>query len=99
MGGTDAYNPEELIKRFRDKLISRGARGIIGLQRLFKIMDDDYSKSLNEYEFSKAIKDFRIDIPDEALHIIFSVFDVNRDGTVQYDEFLRAVRGEMNQFR
>ena len=62
-------------------------------------MDDDYSKSLNEYEFSKAIKDFRIDIPDDALHIIFSVFDANRDGTIHYDEFLRAVRGEMTEFR
>lgn len=62
-------------------------------------MDDDSSKSLNEYEFSKAIKDFRIDIPDEALHIVFNVFDSNHDGTIIYDEFLRAVRGEMNEFR
>lgn len=62
-------------------------------------MDDDNSKSLNEYEFAKTIKDFRIDIPDEALHIVFAVFDSNRDGTINYDEFLRAVRGEMNEFR
>ena len=92
-------DPESLVKLFREKIKSRGARGIIGLQRLFKIMDDDSSKSLNEYEFSKAIKDFRVEIPDDALHVVFSVFDYNRDGTINYDEFLRAVRGEMNDFR
>lgn len=32
---------EDSVKLFRDKLKSRGARGILGLQRLFKIMDDD----------------------------------------------------------
>jgi Ca2+-binding EF-hand superfamily protein len=31
--------------------------------------------------------------------MIFDYFDVNGDGTINYDEFLRAVRGEMNSFR
>jgi Ca2+-binding EF-hand superfamily protein len=59
-------------------------------------MDDDNSKSLNEYEFTKAIKDFRIDIPDQSLKVVFNAFDVTRDGSIDYDEFLRAIRGEMN---
>jgi len=29
------------LNKFREKIKSRGARGILGLQRLFKIMDDD----------------------------------------------------------
>ena len=37
-----------LIRLFRDKIKARGARGIVGLQRLFKIMDDDNSKTLSE---------------------------------------------------
>jgi hypothetical protein len=50
---------------FRDKLASRGARGIIGLRRVFKIVDDDDSKSLDTYEFLKAVKDYRIKISKE----------------------------------
>jgi len=30
----------------REKLASRGARGLIGLQRIFKILDDDASGKL-----------------------------------------------------
>jgi hypothetical protein len=32
----------------RQKIVSRGARGINGLKRVFKIMDDDDSKSLDQ---------------------------------------------------
>ena len=52
---------------FREKIKSRGARGIIGMQRLFKIVDDDGSKTLNLYELKKCINDFRIEIPDYAV--------------------------------
>jgi len=84
---------------FRKKILSRGAKGIIGLQRIFKIMDDDNSKSLNRYEFEKACRDFKIDISSEDIGTLYNAFDMNRDGTVQYDEFLRIIRGDMSQFR
>jgi Ca2+-binding EF-hand superfamily protein len=44
----------------RQKIISRGARGINGIQRIFKIMDDNNSKSLDMDEFTKAMSDYRI---------------------------------------
>jgi len=33
---------------------------MIGLQRNFKIMDDNHSLSLDKYEFSKAMTDFML---------------------------------------
>lgn len=87
---------EKSLTNFRNKLISRGARGIIGLQRQFKIMDDDNSKSLDIYEFTKAVKDYRIDISDADIQVVFNAFDRDRNGTIDYDEFLRGVRGPMN---
>ena len=51
-------SPEELAGMLKDKLVSRGSRGFIGLQRQFKIMDDNNSKSLDKYEFTKAMNDF-----------------------------------------
>jgi Ca2+-binding EF-hand superfamily protein len=80
-------------------LKSRGARGIIGLQKQFKIFDDDGSHDLDENEFRKAIKDFRINILDKDIRRLFDTFDRDRSGRVNYDEFLRGVRGEMNGFR
>lgn len=31
--------------------------------------------------------------------VLFSAFDINRDGTIQYDEFLRIIRGDLNDYR
>jgi hypothetical protein len=92
-------DPNELIKLFRDKIRSRGIRGIIGLQKLFSIMDDDGTKSISLYEFSKACKDFKVGINEENVPLIFDIFDTNHDGTLNIDEFLLAIRGQMNDYR
>ena len=88
-----------MMALFRDRLKARGARGIIGLQRLFKIMDDDESRCLSLYEFTKACRDFKVGISDEYLSTIFNAFDLNHDGTLSIDEFLMAVRGDLNEAR
>jgi hypothetical protein len=54
------YSEKQLLEIFSQKLASRGARGIIGIQRQFKIADDDRSHDLDMYEFKKAVKDFRV---------------------------------------
>ena len=77
----------------------RGARGIAGLGKQFKIADDDYSKDLDMYEFKKAIRDFRINLADKDSERLFKIFDRDGSGRIDYDEFLRGIRGEMNQFR
>jgi hypothetical protein len=50
------------MNKLRQRLASRGARGFIGMQKQFKIMDDDNSGNIDISEFRKAIKDFRIDL-------------------------------------
>ena len=60
---------------FRDKIKARGPRGIIGLQRIFNIMDDDKSQSLSQAEFVKACRDFKIGISPENIPILFGLFD------------------------
>ena len=59
-GAAESRDPEALAVKLKEKLATRGARGIIGLQRQFKIMDDDNSKSLNKYEFNKACNDYML---------------------------------------
>ena len=45
------------------------------------------------------MRDFKAEVPSEDIGILFSAFDVNRDGTIQYDEFLRVIRGELTDYR
>lgn len=50
-------------------------------------------------EFKKAIHDFRIGLRPEQSEQLFCVFDRDGSGAIDYDEFLRGVRGGMNEFR
>jgi Ca2+-binding EF-hand superfamily protein len=94
-----ARSMEQLAEALKNKLASRGARGVIGLQRQFKIMDDDNSKSLNKYEFNKALNDYMLGFSQSENGALFDYFDVDHTGTISYDEFIRAVRGPMNMIR
>jgi hypothetical protein len=51
---------ELILGRFKQKLVKRGAKGMIGLKRQFKIMDSDGSGALDFNEFRKALDDYRI---------------------------------------
>ena len=93
------HGDDDLVKMFRDKLASRGARGILGMQRVFKIMDDNGNGSLDINEFWKAICDFRVQVSPEECRKLFDLFDLNGDDSVDYDELMRSVIGEMNPFR
>lgn len=99
-GGTLGWaHLDELVQKLRDKLATRGARGIIGLARQFKIMDDNRSQSLDEYEFTKGMKDYGLGFTNSEIKALFQAFDSNRNGEVEYNEFLRHIRGPMSPFR
>ena len=74
-------------------LARRGARGMIGLQRIFKIMDDNGSGTLDIQEFWKAINDFKVKISQDECRKLFAMFDENDDGELSIDEFLISIRG------
>lgn len=43
--------------------------------------------------------DFRIGMNDRQVSEVYKVFDRDGSGEITYDEFLRTIRGEMNQAR
>ena len=50
-------------------------------------------------EFKKAMHDFRIGLSDGQVVTAFKIFDRDGNGEISYDEFLRSIRGSMNQAR
>lgn len=92
-------NEEQLMEHIRARIAARGARGIAGLGKKFKIADDNGSGSLDTGEFKKAMHDFRIGLAPKQVTLAFRLFDRDGSGEISFDEFLRSVRGKMNPTR
>lgn len=88
-----------MLENVRNRIKGRGARGIIGIGRSFRIIDDDGSKSLSREEFSKCLRDYRISSDEEEQEAIFELIDRDRSGSINYEEFLGMVRGPINKKR
>lgn len=82
----------EHLQELREQMKSRGARGFVGLQRKFKIMDDDNNRTLNLVEFKKAMRECGLKLTDLQLSELFSVFDQDRNGVIDFEEFLQTAR-------
>lgn len=53
------------LEKFRNKIKSRGARGIMGIGRLFRIYDDNGNGSIDLEEAKKAFQELRVGITEE----------------------------------
>jgi len=95
----NALKDSKIMDKFREKILARGGKGILGLARQFKIFDDNNSGTLDLPELTKAIRDFKVDLSQNEIRILFNLCDVDQSGEVSYDEFLREIRGDMNDFR
>ncbi|KAJ8613146.1 hypothetical protein CTAYLR_004794 [Chrysophaeum taylorii] len=99
-GGTlgDVVGVERLFMDARRQLAQHGVRGIIGIGRKFRQIADD--RAISMVEFKKAVRELgMLNLTDAEIRLLFQSVDVDGSGSIDYEEFLRAVRGEMNQRR
>lgn len=50
-------------------------------------------------EFTKAIKDYGLDIEEIDIANLFKTMDIDGSGSIDFNEFLRVIVGEMNSNR
>ncbi len=62
-------------------------------------MDRDGSGDLNQTEFTRALKDYRILNLESEIKAVFNIFDTDNSGTISYKEFIKQIVGEMNSRR
>jgi Ca2+-binding EF-hand superfamily protein len=88
-----------VIGKIKAEMKARGSGGFAGLQRRFRIMDDDNSKSLSMAEFKKALKEFKMDLSEADLRQLFEYFDSDGGGSIDFEEFVQGVRDPLSARR
>jgi len=96
---TQISNFEEIKKQVVDLCRERSANGLRGLRRMFKVMDRNGNGSLSPVEFKYAMRDYGLNFSEIEVTQIVKHFDTNKDGQISFDEFLRAIRGDLNPRR
>ena len=90
---------DEIIDIIKNKIKMRGIRCLISLENNFRSLDDDNSQTINFDSFETSAKDFRFGITSEEIENLFDYFDKERNGRIDYDEFIRRIRGQMSDSR
>jgi len=72
---------------------------IQAIGRHFRIVDDTGDRKIDREELRKHMPIYGLPISDSDVDQLFDAMDADHDGRVSYDEFLLAVRGEMNETR
>ena len=84
---------------FKKQIFKRGARGIVGLKKQFKLMDTDNSNAVDFKEFMLCIKDLRIDFDEGRARNVFSMLDHDKGGSISIDEFIDGLIGQLSPLR
>jgi len=103
-GGTET-KAKTCIAKMREVLSLRagGFPTMKAMGSQFRIIDRDRSGTLSREEFNIALdilfKAYKVTFSVAEKNSLFAHFDKTKSGGVNYDEYIRAVRGDMNEFR
>ena len=90
----------DLMKRIRQRIVERGAIGIKGLGRLFKIVDDNSDNTIDlKTELPKLMSDVGIILNKTEMSELIRLLDRSGDGKISYDEFLYQMAPPLSEER
>lgn len=90
---------EKTLVKLRTQLFDKGAKGLHGIARAFRIADFDGSGQLDREEFEECLQFAGLFISSQETSALFKYFDRNGEGSVDFEEFLTTLRGELNDRR
>lgn len=94
-----AEPPNQVLQKIKKTLMEKGMNGMRGMGRLLRKADKSGSKKISRHEFAWAMKENGHVLAPSELERLFNYFDRNKDGVISYNEFIRAVRGDLGEKR
>eukprot|EP00948_MAST-09A_sp_MAST-9A-sp1_P002747 g2747.t1 len=87
-----------VLQLLRDKITSREAGGSHMLLRAFKEFREHgaagHAAFINRDGFARALKSYGIPLDKEEVDAFFATLDINKDGTLHYEEFVKKIMEE-----
>jgi hypothetical protein len=80
------------LETLRKKLIARGARGILGLAKLFQSMDTANTGNITLEQYQKAIKDYKIAMDEAEAGCVFQCEDAEKAGAIAYLPLIKKLK-------
>ena len=90
---------DELILRLRNRLAKRGLSNFIKMEGRCRELDENNEQELDIKQFAEICDEFDFGLTDEEIEDLFASFDKDEKGTINYDDFIRILRGELNEKR
>jgi len=88
-----------LNAQFKMEIQKRGGLGIRTLGVIFRRMDFNGNRKLDLEEFTEALNTYGIFPKVVELQALHKFYDVDGDGNVSYEEFIRGLREPLNERR
>ena len=90
---------ESALNIFKDTILQRGTRGILGMRRCFMIDDEDNNHILTFENFYKYLKNFLIPLSRNQASALFKLYDKKNNGEIIYDNLVSEVVGHLGDER
>lgn len=95
----EAGPPLQVLGKIQKNLLEKGSYGIRELSTLFMTIDAHNNRRINKHDFSWAMKENGHALSSLEFERLFKYFDRNNEGFINYEEFMRGVRGELSPKR
>lgn len=85
--------------QFKMQIQKRGGLGIRSLGVLFRRMDNNGNRKLDQQEFTEALNQYGLFPKIVEIQALMKHYDVDQDGNITYEEFLRGLRDPLTERR
>jgi len=90
---------QNLIVNLRNRCLFKGVGGIKELSVAFRRMDSDYNRRICYQEWMEGLEICGLDVTEEETCMLFVAFDTDKNGEIDFLEFVAKLRPPMNSVR